>query len=280
MLFYIDALGGIEVADAPHEKLAAYVSRVRAEKGLSLHDVRRRGDIPTSTVHKIERPRTATLPKYDTLVRLARGLGVSPDELFDIVGYKAIGTDATGGKKPANHGGVMISGVFSGGKDAQNHGSEPILGESSYAAEGIQRPDEQLRMLGDADWLFLPVLGAAACGEPIYAIMEHATETTKVPRTDAEALGANAAFVIRGDSMSGMMLNDGDSVLVRMLDGERPASGKVVIVRTPDGLVAKQYKCDEVGEYLQEHELGQEPRRVRFDEGSLVAVVVYHGRRM
>ena len=65
-----------------------------------------------------------------------------------------------------------------------------------------------------------------------------------------------------------------------MLDGERPASGKVVIVRTPDGLVAKQYKCDEVGEYLQEHELGQEPRRVRFDEGSLVAVVVFHYRRM
>lgn len=270
MLFYIDALGGIELADAPHEKLAAYVSRVRAEKGLSLHDVRRRGDIPTSTVHKIERPRTATLPKYDTLMRLARGLGVSPDELLDIVGYKAHAVESPSDQKHGNHGAIMVLGNIAPGGNNQDHGSAPLLGENPAAAEGMIRPWGQLDRISRT--VDLPILGTAACGEPIAVIMDRATDFLTIDARRTK--GAEAAMLIEGDSMTGAGLLHGDCVLVKLANGTRPTSGKLVIVRTPDGLACKRFREDDLGTYLEEHAAGQDVRRVKYDDAELVGLVV------
>lgn len=266
--------------NAEIQELARVVAEARKRTGLTLEEIAKRGGPSVAWMSALARGKMYDAPKVATLKRLSVALGLPIDLLMHIVGYGAHGAGSASSQKHGNHDSAMVSGFVATSEDGQNHGAERILGENLGVAKGIQRPSEQLQPLTDADWITLPLLGAAACGEPIYATMEHATEPIPVLRREAEALGANAAFIIRGNSMSGMMLQDGDLVLVQMLDGRRPPNGKVVIVRTPDGLVAKQYRCDDVGEYLQEHELGHEPRRVRFDEGCLVAVVVYHGRRM
>jgi SOS-response transcriptional repressor LexA/DNA-binding Xre family transcriptional regulator len=270
MLFYIDARGKREVADAPHEQLAAYVARVRAEKGLSLNEVRRRGDIPTSTIHKIERPRQSTLPKYDTLVRLARGLGVPLSDLLQIVGYQDQGVESASGQIHGNHGPAMVLRVVASGENAQNHGLEPIIGESSAAAKGIPEPGGQLTYVGNV--VAVPILGAAACGEPLAAIMDKATEHLYLPPEFTR--GADAAIRVRGDSMSGAGIVDGDFVLVKVADGVKPVSGKPVVVRTPEGYACKFYKEDDLGVYLEEHVFGQAIRRVRYDEAELVGIVI------
>lgn len=270
MLFYIDALRECAVSDAPHKRLAEYVSQVRAEKGLSLHDVRKRGGIPTSTVHKIERPRTATLPKYDTLARLALGLGVPLSDLLRIVGYQDQTVESASGQKHGNYDHAMVLRVVAPSGSAQNHGGEPILGETSEVAEGIGEPGGQLKYV--ADVVAVPILGAAACGEPLAAIMDSATEHLYLP--PAFARGADAAIRVHGNSMSGAGIVDGDFVLVKLADGIKPTSGKPVVVRTPDGYACKFFREDDLGVYLEEHVFGQDVRRVKFDEAELVGIVI------
>jgi len=254
--------------------LARYVSEVRKLKGLTLKQLRQRGGPSVSWLSMLETGQMLDSPKLATLERLAVALDVPLPDLIRIVGYKVQTVESTSGQKHGNHDRAMVLRVVSRSEEAENHGSKPIIGETSVSTEGIGEPGGQL----EPTELRLPVLGAAACGEPIFSLMEHATEYIEVTASDAN--GANAAFTIRGNSMTAEFLRDGDRVLVRMLNGARPETGKVVIVRTPDGLVAKRYKCDDLGEYLEEHEFGQEPKRVRFEEGSLVAVCVAHLRKM
>jgi SOS-response transcriptional repressor LexA len=274
-LFQVPEIGGETVSDDLQE-LARVVQATRKRKGLTLEQVAKRGGPSVAWLSSLESGRMFDRPKMQTLKRLADALDVSLPILLDIVGFGELVGKSASSQPSGNHGPAMVLGVVANGDDGQNHGAEPISGESSVVSEGILGPGGQLEPRRDL--LKLPLLGVAACGDPIYATMEHVTEYIEVSRDEAN--GADAAFTIRGDSMSAEFLRDGDRVLVKMLDGARPESGKVVIVRTPDGLVAKRYRCDDLGEYLEEQEYGQPARRLRFEEGSLVAVCVAHYRKM
>lgn len=66
--------------DAAPESLAAIVHRLRREAGLTLQELGARCDVAASTLSKIENDQVS--PNYDTILRLAEGLGVDVAELF------------------------------------------------------------------------------------------------------------------------------------------------------------------------------------------------------
>lgn len=78
-------------SEASKEDLADYVKRVRREKGLSLKDVVRRseGRISNGYVSQIEN-RYYINPTRDKLIALAKGLGVSEDEIFAVARGKSL----------------------------------------------------------------------------------------------------------------------------------------------------------------------------------------------
>lgn len=263
--------GGQPVSDDQLDRLAQYIARVRQQKRLSYPAIHKRGGPAMSTVHRLENRLTNSFPQIPTLEALAIGLGVPLSDLLEIVGYRDKSVESASGQKHGNHDGTMVLRVVSNSGIAENHGLEPIVGENSERAEGIGEPGGQLKYVGDV--VAVPVLGAAACGEPIAAIMDSVTEHLYLPVAFAD--GANAAIRVRGNSMSGAGILDGDFVLVKLADGLKPTSGKPVVVRTPDGCYAcKFYREDDLGVYLEEHVFGQEVRRVKFDEAELVGIVI------
>lgn len=252
------------------EKLVRYVKDVRKKRQLTLLQIEERGGPSRSWTSMLERGQMFDRPKFATLERLAGALGVPLSDLLAIVGYQAQEVESASSQEHGNHDRAMVLRVVASDDSGQNHGREPIIGENLYAAEGMQRPDGQLKYVGDV--VAVPILGAAACGEPIAAIMDTATEHLYLPLAFAD--GANAAIRVRGNSMSGAGIVDGDFVLVKLADGIKPASGKPVVVRTPDGYACKFFREDDLGVYLEEHVAGQEVRRVKYDEAELVGLVI------
>lgn len=258
------------VSDDQLDRLAQYIARVRLEKKLSYPAIHRRGGPAMSTVHRLENRLSNSFPQIPTLEALARGLGVPLSDLLKIVGYQDHGVESASGQNHGNHGPAMVFGVISNKEMDQNHGQKPLLGESSSATMGMNEPGGQLNLIGSV--VAVPILGAAACGEPIEAIVDSATEFLYLPPSLAR--NADAAIRVRGNSMSGAGIIDGDFVLVKLANGHRPASGKPVVIRTPDGYACKFFREDDLGIYLEEHVFGQEVRRVKFDEAELVGIVI------
>lgn len=73
------------VISSQTEKLADYVRRVRREKGLSTSDVQQRsgGGISDAYITRIENEQSLNI-SVSKLQALARGLGVSEDEIFAV----------------------------------------------------------------------------------------------------------------------------------------------------------------------------------------------------
>ena len=78
-------------SESPMEDLADYVRRIRREKGLSLKDVvlRSEGRISNGYVSQIEN-RYYINPTRDKLIALAKGLGVTEDEIFAVARGKSL----------------------------------------------------------------------------------------------------------------------------------------------------------------------------------------------
>lgn len=78
-------------SETSKEDLADYVKRIRREKGLSLKDVVRRseGRISNGYVSQIEN-RYYINPTRDKLIALAKGLGVTEDEIFAVARGKSL----------------------------------------------------------------------------------------------------------------------------------------------------------------------------------------------
>lgn len=250
--------------------LARFVANARKAKNLTFKQIHQRGGPSSTWLSMLENGQMLDMPKVSTLRRLASALGVPLNDLMRIVDYPDQELESTSSQKYGNHDRSMVLRVVASGNSGQNHGGEPILGKTSYPSEGIQSPDEQLKFVGDV--VAVPILGSAACGEPLAAIMDSATEHLYLPTQFAQ--GADAVIRVHGHSMSGAAIFDGDFVLVRLADGIKPTSGKPVVVRTPDGYACKFFREDDLGVYLEEHVAGQEVRRVKYDEAELVGLVI------
>lgn len=68
--------------------LADTLSRLRSEAGVSLYELSQRSGINRSNLHRLENG-VITDPSQETLNRIARALGVDPEELYDA----ALGSD-------------------------------------------------------------------------------------------------------------------------------------------------------------------------------------------
>jgi len=75
-----DSGGGAQAAPRGSEQISGILRRMRREAGLTLQDLADRCGLASSTLSKIENGQMS--PTYDTILRVAGGLGIDIAELF------------------------------------------------------------------------------------------------------------------------------------------------------------------------------------------------------
>lgn len=243
------------------KQLGDYVARVRKAKRLSLPAIKKRGGPAMSTVNALENGGLSKMPQPETLEKLARGLGVDYWELMRIAGYSQDQTRQEG----ANHGAIMVLGPISKNGHAET-GVTIGNGRASVGiAEGIPTQDDA-ESWGEKVVPF-PVWGSAACGDgPNWGAGEQ-VDTLYLP--ESKLVGVDMAIRVRGTSMSGYGINDGDDVLVKRVDGEAIPSGKPVLLCVNGEFIVKMLRRDEGGEFLEEYVAGNPtgPQRWKSKDG-------------
>jgi len=124
------------VVNSEREKLADYVRRIISEKGLNYREVARRsGDtISHSIVFDIVSGRSKDV-KTSTLIGLAKGLGVTEDELFAV----ARGEKQNGARNILEEIGVM----FDGWDELSDEDKARTIDDLHVVAEMMQRRRRQ-----------------------------------------------------------------------------------------------------------------------------------------
>ena len=176
-------------------KLSKKLARLKAERGLTTEALSLRSCVPKGTINKILNGETRN-PTVGTLAALAEALGCPLGVLSD----DNAGLPAP--EKPASP--VRIPGVFR-------------LGD---AAAGLRNADSLLPVTRRR----VPLLGAIAAGEPLYA-----EETLDATDCDA-SLHCDFALRVKGDSMIGARIHDGDIVFIRSQDDVDDGQIAAVIV--------------------------------------------------
>jgi transcriptional regulator with XRE-family HTH domain len=72
--------------DSVAEKFGENLRRERVRAGISQAELGLRSDVHTTEVSRLERG--LSVPRIDTLVKLATGLGVKPEVLLDGIGWR------------------------------------------------------------------------------------------------------------------------------------------------------------------------------------------------
>ena len=95
----------------------------------------------------------------------------------------------------------------------------------------------------NADTVMLPVLGAIACGMPIFA-EENVEQYIRLP---SSWLGRGEHFLLRteGDSMIGIGISDGDLVIVRKQDHAEEGQVIVALIDNESATLKRYYRDDE-----------------------------------
>lgn len=95
----------------------------------------------------------------------------------------------------------------------------------------------------NADTVMLPVLGAIACGMPIFA-EENVEQYVRLP---SSWLGRGEHFLLRteGDSMIGIGISDGDLVIVRKQDHAEEGQVIVALIDNESATLKRYYRDDE-----------------------------------
>lgn len=95
----------------------------------------------------------------------------------------------------------------------------------------------------NADTVMLPVLGAIACGMPIFA-EENVEQYVRLP---SSWLGRGEHFLLRtkGDSMIGIGISDGDLVIVRKQDHAEEGQIIVALIDNESATLKRYYRDDE-----------------------------------
>ena len=95
----------------------------------------------------------------------------------------------------------------------------------------------------NADTVMLPVLGAIACGMPIFA-EENVEQYVRLP---SSWLGRGEHFLLRteGDSMIGIGISDGDLVIVRKQDHAEEGQVIVALIDSESATLKRYYLDDE-----------------------------------
>ena len=175
-------------------KLSAKLARLKGENGLTTEALSRRSGVPKGTINKLLNGETRN-PTVSTLSALAEALGCPLAALCD-----------QGAPVPVPE---QIPGVYKLGEGLRN-------GDSLLPV--TRRP--------------VPLLGAIAAGQPIYA-----EQALDAPACDA-AMACDFALRVRGDSMIGARIRDGDIVFIRAQ--EDVGDGQIAAVIIDDEATLKR----------------------------------------
>ncbi|MEK9724431.1 MAG: S24 family peptidase [Rhodospirillaceae bacterium] len=127
--------------------------------------------------------------------------------------------------------------------------------------------------------LLVPVYGPVACGEPFMWSSGEAIGYERLSAEDAKLI--DVVIVVAGDSLSAERINDGDRLGVQRLNGEQPPDGAIVVVEAEGSYMAKVYRRNAVGEYLESRRLGRDPEPLLLgDEVRLVGRARKHIRNL
>lgn len=197
-------------------KLSKKLAMLKAERGLTTDALSLRSGVPKGTLNKILNGETRN-PTIGTLTALAEALRCP-------IGY--LSDESVSRPLPERPG--DIPGVFRLGERVREAGGQPKVGPLPEA--GGQALPEDLSGLRNADSLLpvsrrrVPLLGAIAAGVPIYA-----EQTLDATDCDA-AMQCDFALRVRGDSMIGARIRDGDIVFIRRQDDVDDGQIAAVIV--------------------------------------------------
>ncbi|GAB4301738.1 MAG: transcriptional repressor LexA [Roseovarius sp.] len=87
----------------------------------------------------------------------------------------------------------------------------------------------------------LPLMGRIAAGVPIEAIA-HASHNVSVPGDMISGRGNHYALEVRGDSMIGVGINDGDIVIIRETDTAENGDIVVALIEDQEATLKKYYR--------------------------------------
>ena len=177
-------------------KLSKRLAQLKGERGLTTDALSQLSGVPKGTINKILNGETRN-PTVGTLAALAEALKCP---LGALSGESA----ALPQERPASP--ADIPGVFR-------------LGDGP-GREGLRNADSLLPVKKRR----VPLLGAIAAGTPIYA-----DQTLDATDCDA-AMQCDFALRVRGDSMVGARINDGDIVFIRRQDDVEDGQIAAVIV--------------------------------------------------
>ena len=164
-------------------KLSMKLARLKAERGMTTEALSQRSGVPKGTINKILNGETRN-PTVGTLLALADALNCPLGLLSD----DSVALPGEAEPIPPED----IPGVFK-------------LGD---VAAGLRNADSLLPVTRRT----VPLIGAIAAGTPIYA-----EETLDATDCDA-AMHCDFALRVKGDSMVGARIHDGDIVFIRRQD--------------------------------------------------------------
>lgn len=108
-----------------------------------------------------------------------------------------------------------------------------MISKNRYNARGIEITD-------NADLIDVPLKGYIAAGSPIEAFEDY--ETVSVPRTNLLDSGEHFALKVRGDSMIGEGIFDGDTVIIKKQNTAENGETIVAIINGNEATLKKIYK--------------------------------------
>ncbi|MGE5507129.1 MAG: S24 family peptidase [Chitinophagales bacterium] len=117
------------------------------------------------------------------------------------------------------------------GRNAPGEALEPQAG---YRAETPSAPTE---------WILVPVFGVVRAGEPLLAIQD-AEGRLAVPAADLRG-GEHFFLRVKGDSMTGARIHDGDLVLVRRQPEVENGEIGVVLVDDEEATVKRVFRLED-----------------------------------
>ena len=134
-----------------------------------------------------------------------------------------------------------------------------LLSAAGYGLDVVTSATVGTPRFGVADEPFslvLPLYGPASSGGNSVA----PGESIGTVQADEALRGkVDAAFVVRGNSVSAYGIWDGHTVYVKLLRGRSPSNGHMVLVESEGAYYCKIYRENKLGAYLESHEAGRVP---------------------
>lgn len=225
----------------PMATFGEYIAQLRGEKGLSQRDLARKAGISPSAVSKLESGISEKL-RAETIDAIARALHISASSLFDVYNGRA-GAEA----EPVVSDSEVKELVTRYMKWKEGEVTkERVIAPLDAAAQRFMKSGQAEMGLMDSarphpEKVYkIPVYGpdcpAGFPGTGDTEVLDHMHVTLDSPKQEKTVF----AVKVRGDSMEGAGIEDGDYLVVDQ--GQQPKHGDVVVACLDGEFTCKRYK--------------------------------------